>query len=222
MEKIRVIIADDHSLIVDGISVIINSQPDIEVIATADNGAKAVELVSLHRPDVVLMDIRMPGMTGIEALKEIKAKFPNTVVLMLTTFDPDEYIMGAFRNGADGYLLKDITGDKLILAIKDANAENITIPASIAARIIAHIPKEISRKSLVDYQLTQREIEIAELICKGYRNEQLSQKFGISIGTVKNYISSIYSKLEVSRRQEAIDLITGLNNQLSNETFPIF
>ena len=96
------------------------------------------------------------------------------------------------------------------MAIRDANAGNITIPASIAARIIAQIPKENRKNSLSDYNLTQREAEIAELICKGYRNDQLSREFGISMGTVKNYISSLYSKLEVSRRQEAIDIITGL------------
>jgi DNA-binding NarL/FixJ family response regulator len=216
MKKIRVIIADDQSLIVEGISIIIGSQPDIEVVATAGNGARAVELVEVYKPDIVLMDIRMPEMNGIEALKEIKARFPKTIVLMLTTFDPDEYILGAFRNGADGYLLKDTSGDKLALAIRDANAGNITIPASIAARIIAQIPKENRKNSLSDYNLTQREAEIAELICKGYRNDQLSREFGISMGTVKNYISSLYSKLEVSRRQEAIDIITGLKNNKMN------
>lgn len=216
MKKIRVIIADDQSLIVEGISIIIGSQPDIEVVATAGNGAMAVELVEVYKPDIVLMDIRMPEMNGIEALKEIKARFPKTIVLMLTTFDPDEYILGAFRNGADGYLLKDTSGDKLALAIRDANAGNITIPASIAARIIAQIPKENRKNSLSDYNLTQREAEIAELICKGYRNDQLSREFGISMGTVKNYISSLYSKLEVSRRQEAIDIITGLKNNKMN------
>jgi DNA-binding NarL/FixJ family response regulator len=172
--------------------------------------------VEVYKPDIVLMDIRMPEMNGIEALKEIKARFPKTIVLMLTTFDPDEYILGAFRNGADGYLLKDTSGDKLALAIRDANAGNITIPASIAARIIAQIPKENRKNSLSDYNLTQREAEIAELICKGYRNDQLSREFGISMGTVKNYISSLYSKLEVSRRQEAIDIITGLKNNKMN------
>lgn len=216
MKKIRVIIADDQSLIVEGISIIIGSQPDIEVVATAGNGARAVELVEVYKPDIVLMDIRMPEMNGIEALKEIKARFPKTIVLMLTTFDPDEYILGAFRNGADGYLLKDTSGDKLALAIRDANAGNITIPASIAARIIAQIPKENRKNSLSDYNLTQREAEIAELICKGYRNDQLSREFGISMGTVKNYISSLYSKLEVSKRQEAIDIITGLKNNKMN------
>lgn len=216
MKKIRVIIADDQSLIVEGISIIIGSQPDIEVVATAGNGARAVELVEVYKPDIVLMDIRMPEMNGIEALKEIKARFPKTIVLMLTTFDPDEYILGAFRNGADGYLLKDTSGDKLAMAIRDADAGNITIPASIAARIIAQIPKENRKNSLSDYNLTQREAEIAELICKGYRNDQLSREFGISMGTVKNYISSLYSKLEVTRRQEAIDIIAGLKNNKMN------
>lgn len=213
MSKIKVVIADDQNLICDGIRIILDSQPDIEVVAIAENGQKAVEFVTAYKPDVVLLDIKMPVMTGIEALKEIKAKDPKTVVLMLTTFDPDEYIIGAFRNGADGYLLKDTTGDKLAEAIRNAFNGNVTIPASIAARIIAHIPKETIKKSLSDYGLTQRELEIAELITKGYSNVKISQALGISLGTVKNYISTIYSKLEVSNRQDAIYIIKWLKKK---------
>jgi DNA-binding NarL/FixJ family response regulator len=210
--KIKIIVADDQLLICDGIRIILDSQPDIEVVAIADNGRTAVEYVSQYQPDLVLMDIQMPGMTGIEALKDIKSKYPKTLVLMLTTFDPDEYILGAFRNGADGYLLKDLSGDKLAAAIRDAYAGNITIPASIAARIVAQIPKETRRRTLSDYGLTQREMEIAELITKGYNNESIVRELGITLGTVKNYISTLYSKLEADNRKEAIYIITGLNN----------
>lgn len=212
MSKIRIVIADDQNLICDGIRIILDSQPDMEVVGIADNGQKAVEFVNACLPDVALLDIRMPVMSGIEALKEIKAKHPKTVVLMLTTFDPDEYIISAFKNGADGYLLKDTTGDRLIEAIRNAFNGNVTIPVSIASRIIAHIPKEIRKSSLADYGLTQREIEIANLIASGYNNEKISQALGISLGTTKNYICMIYSKFEVKRRQEAICLIKGLEN----------
>ena len=212
MSKIRIVIADDQNLICDGIRIILASQLDMEVVGIADNGQKAVEFVNACLPDVALLDIRMPVMSGIEALKEIKAKHPKTVVLMLTTFDPDEYIISAFKNGADGYLLKDTTGDRLIEAIRNAFNGNVTIPVSIASRIIAHIPKEIRKSSLADYGLTQREIEIANLIASGYNNEKISQALGISLGTTKNYICMIYSKFEVKRRQEAICLIKGLEN----------
>lgn len=213
MNKIKVIVADDQLLICDGIRIILDSQPDMEVIATADNGRTALDLVTDYQPDVVLMDIEMPKMSGIDALKEIKAKFPQTKVLMLTTFDPDEYILESFRNGIDGYLLKDLSADKLASAIRNAFAGNVTIPAPIAARIIAHIPEENRKSSLWEFGLTQREVEISELISKGYLNNQIAQTFEISLGTVKNYISSIYSKLEVNNRREAIYVIVGLNNK---------
>lgn len=211
MKTIKVVVADDQTLICEGIRIIIGSQPDIEVVAVAENGFEAVECVEKYQPDVVLMDIQMPEMSGIEALQSIKAKYPGTVVIMLTTFDPDEYILGAFRSGADGYLLKDLSGDKLVSAIRDAYAGNVTIPASIASRIIAHIPKESQKNSLEDYGLTQREIEIADLISKGYYNDKIAKALNISMGTTKNYISSLYSKLEVKNRQEAIYVIKGIS-----------
>lgn len=212
MEKIRVLVADDQSLICEGIGIILASQPDLEVVGTAEDGRQVLELTAKYHPDVVLLDIQMPVMSGIEALRQIKANNPQTVVLMLTTFDPDEYIFGSFRNGADGYLLKDTTGEKLAAAIRDAYAGNFTIPSSIAARILAQIPKDIAKKNLEDYNLTLREKEIAELICKGYRNEKIAQALGVTLGTVKNYICSLYSKLEAKNRKEAIDIITGLIN----------
>lgn len=212
MNKIKIVIADDQKLICDGIRIILDSQPDMEVAAIAEDGQKAVESINAYEPDVALLDIRMPVMNGIEALKRIKANHPKTVVLMLTTFDPDEYIIGAFQNGADGYLLKDTTSDRLIETIRSAFNGSVIIPASIASRIIAHIPKEIRKNSLADYGLTQREIEIANLIAGGYNNEKIAQVLGISLGTTKNYICMIYSKFEVRRRQEAICLIKGLKN----------
>lgn len=215
LNRIKVIVADDQLLICDGIRIILDSQPDMEVVATADNGWAAVQLVVEHQPDVVLMDIQMPGRSGIDALKEIKARYPDTRVLMLTTFDPDDYILDSFRNGADGYLLKDLSGEKLVSTIRDAHLGNVTIPASIAARIIAHIPKELHKKNLFDFGLTQRETEIAELLAKGYLNDNIAQTLEISLGTVKNYISSLYSKLHVKNRREAIYVIKSMNNKES-------
>lgn len=200
MSKIKVVIADDQLLICEGIRTILNSQEDIEVVAIAHNGQAAVNSVLELCPDVVLLDIQMPEMSGIEALREIKSKSPKTSVLMLTTFDPDAYILDSFRSGADGYLLKDLSADKLISAVRDAYVGHVTIPASIAARIIAHIPKEQQKTTLSDYGLTQREAEIADLISKGYHNEAITEELNLSLGTVKNYISSLYSKLNVKNR----------------------
>jgi len=209
---IRVLIADDQPLVRDGIRIILDSQPDIEVVATTDNGQTAVELTRIHHPDLLLMDIQMPGMSGIEALKKIKADQPETIVLMLTTFDPDEYIFNAFENGADGYLLKDISGERLISLVRDAADGNILIPASIAARLIAVIPREQRRYSLKDYDLTQREMEIAALLSRGWRNDNIADTLKISIGTTKNYISTLYSKLQVKNRREAVCLLNSLLN----------
>lgn len=210
MDKIKVLVADDQFLICEGIRIVLGAYQDIEVVATVGSGRAAVESVLSDPPDVVLMDIQMPEMSGIEALKMIKAKRPETVVLMLTTFDPDEYILGSFRNGADGYLMKDLSGDRLAMAIRDAYAGNSTMPVSIAARLIAQIPKDTRKRSLADYDLTARELEIADLITQGYQNDKISQALGISLGTVKNYISSIYAKLEVDNRRQAILLIASL------------
>lgn len=212
MNPIHVLIADDQQLICDGIRIILESTPDIRVAATAVNGREAVAAALERQPDVVLMDIQMPEMTGIEALKAIKQARPQTVVLMLTTFDPDEYILASFHNGADGYLMKDLSGERLATAIRDAAAGNATIPASIAARLIAHIPTYAKRKTLGDYGLTLREQEIAEMIAQGYSNEKLAAALNLSLGTVKNYTSTIYSKLEVDNRRQATVLISGLKN----------
>jgi len=213
MDKIKVLVADDQILICEGIRIVLDAHKDIEVVATVGSGRAAVECVLSNPPDVVLMDIQMPEMSGIEALKMIKAKRPQTVVLMLTTFDPDEYILGSFRNGADGYLMKDLSGDRLAMAIRDAHAGNSTMPVSIAARLIARIPKDTRKKSLADYGLTVRELEIADLITQGYQNGKISQAIGISLGTVKNYISTIYAKLEVDNRRQAILLIAALKTE---------
>jgi DNA-binding NarL/FixJ family response regulator len=190
VNKIKVVIADDQKLICEGIRIILEACPDIEVAATAENGHDAVRVVDELQPDVALLDIQMPGMSGLEALKTIKARHPKTAVLILTTFDPDAYIFEAFRSGADGYLLKDMSGEKLAAAIRDAHSGNVTIPASIAARIIAQIPRKA--KSLGDYGLTQREQEIAGLIVKGYSNDSIVSALGITLGTVKNYVSTLY------------------------------
>jgi DNA-binding NarL/FixJ family response regulator len=213
MDKIKVVVADDQLIICDGIRIILDSQPDIEVAAIAGNGRKAVEAVAEHHPDVILMDIQMPDMSGIEALHAIKTSYPDTHVLMLTTFDPDEYILDSFRNGADGYLLKDLSGDRLCSAVRDAYAGNVTIPAPIAARIIAHVPKETQKRTLFDFGLTQREIEIAEFIGKGFQNDSIARKLNITMGTTKNYISTLYSKLGVDSRKEAICVIKGITHR---------
>ena len=210
MNKIKVLIADDQELIRDGIGIILKSQPDIEVVGCACDGEEAVEMSLNLSPDIVLMDIHMPKLSGIDAVKRIKEKNPKIIVIILTTFDPDEYIYGAFKNGVDGYLLKDMSGEKLISMVHDAYEGNMLLPVSIAARIIAGIPHDSRKKSLEEYGLSVREIEVAVYMARGFKNEQIAEAMQLGTGTVKNYISMIYSKLEVKYREEAIRLINSL------------
>lgn len=207
MNKIRILIADDQVLMRDGLKTILNLEDDMEVVGTAKNGLEAFECAKMLCPDVILMDIRMPEMDGVESAKLIKKDSPKIVVIMLTTFDDDEYIIEALSGGANGYLLKDIPADKLIDAIHDGVNGNLLMPASVAAKLAARISKTASPKtpdSRAISEFSDRELEIAKLLVKGLTNRQISAQLFISEGTVKNYISSIYSKIEISDRTQAL------------------
>ncbi len=202
---IKVLIADDQTLMRDGLKTILDLEDDIEVIATAENGEIAFEKSITLNPDVILMDIRMPIMNGVESVKKIKSMLPKVAVIMLTTFDDDEYIIEALSNGASGYLLKDMPAEKLIEAIRDSLKGQLFIPTNIAAKLISRLyEKEISKKTLKkDLELSDRELEVSSLLIEGYNNKQISSKLFISEGTVKNYISNIYSKIGISDRTKA-------------------
>lgn len=202
---IKVLIADDQTLMRDGLKTILDLEDDIEVIATAENGEIAFEKSITLNPDVILMDIRMPIMNGVESVKKIKSMLPKVAVIMLTTFDDDEYIIEALSNGASGYLLKDMPAEKLIEAIRDSLKGQLFIPTNIAAKLISRLyEKEASKKTLKkDLELSERELEVSSLLIEGYNNKQISSKLFISEGTVKNYISNIYSKIGISDRTKA-------------------
>ena len=206
---IKILIADDQTLMRDGLKTILELEDDMEVIATCENGQIAYEKSKELKPDVILMDIRMPIMNGVESVKLIKKEIPSITIIMLTTFDDDEYIIEALSNGANGYLLKDIPGDKLLQAIRDGFHGNLLIPGNIAAKIVSKLSSASKEKhnSSSDYELleelSEREAEIAKLLVKGYTNKQIAASLFISEGTVKNYISNIYSKLGISDRTQA-------------------
>jgi DNA-binding NarL/FixJ family response regulator len=210
MDKIKIIIVDDQTLMRDGLKTILDLEDDMEVIGTAENGRKGLELVQKLRPNVALMDIRMPELNGVEATRLIKEQFPDTVVLILTTFDDEEYIVEALCNGASGYMLKDMHGDKLIQAVRDGYEGNMIMQSNIAAKLAAKLSKSFSSKeqdnklNLDDLDLTEREIEIGTLIAAGLTNKEISEKLFISLGTVKNYVTSLYSKLGVANRAAAV------------------
>lgn len=202
---IKVLIADDQTLMRDGLKTILDLEDDIEVIATAENGEIAFKKASELNPDVILMDIRMPIMNGVDSVKKIKSILPKVSVIMLTTFDDDEYIIEALSNGASGYLLKDMPAEKLIEAIRDSLKGQLFIPTNIAAKLISRLyEKETSKKTFKkDLDLSERELQVSSLLIEGYNNKQISSKLFISEGTVKNYISNIYSKIGISDRTKA-------------------
>lgn len=203
MNQITVLLADDQTIIRDGLRALLETYPDIQVVAEAENGATAYEQSSIHLPHVVLMDIRMPNMDGVEATRLIKRDFPDTAVLVLTTFDDDESILGAMANGASGYLLKDINGAKLTEAIRDAARGSVILPGNIAAKITRHIHRP-ARFAAALSDFTQREREIISLLMQGKSNQEIAQTLFLTVGTVKNYISQIYSKAGITDRAKAI------------------
>lgn len=206
MDKIKVLIADDQTLMRDGLKTILELENNIEVVALAKDGLEAVTLCAKTEPAVVLMDIRMPNMDGVEATKRIKEAFPKTVILILTTFDDEEYIVEALSHGATGYILKDIAGDLLIKAINDAYNGSFILPSKIAIKLAGTISKTVKapeNTSLASLELSEKEMEIAKMLAEGFTNKQIASALYISGGTVKNYVSNLYSKIGISDRTAA-------------------
>lgn len=248
--KIKVMITDDQRLMREGLKTLLDLEEDLNVVELAENGKDALEKLQSAEPDVILMDIRMPVMDGVECTKVIKQQYPRVKVIILTTFDDDEFIIEALKNGAVGYILKDLSSEKLVEVIKDAYKGNSIMQPEIAAKVISHITgavKEASRNDInrviskdssepsqhgndefnysdntkimghnVDEntvknmskmkdhisQLTDREREILHLVGDGMSNTEIAKKLYISVGTVKNYISNLYSKLEIDDRSK--------------------
>lgn len=210
---IKLLIADDQTLMREGLKTILDLEEDMQVIGTTENGLEAYEMVKTLRPDIVLMDIKMPVMDGIESMKKIKQDYPETLILILTTFAEDEYIVEGLSNGASGFLLKDMPGDKLIDSIRDAAAGQVMLPAVIAAKLAARLSHFSSQAQNTIHterlrqqgvELSEREKEIAALMLQGMNNRQIAKSLYISEGTVKNYVSMIYAKIGTNERSKAI------------------
>ncbi|HYE12182.1 MAG TPA: response regulator transcription factor [Patescibacteria group bacterium] len=208
--KIKVMITDDQRLMREGLKTILDLEQDLTVVQLAENGRDALDKIADAQPDVILMDIRMPVMDGVECTGIIKQQYPGIKVIILTTFDDDEFIIEALINGAVGYILKDLSSEKLVGAIRDAYDGNSIMQPEIAAKVISHITgivkepihhdavKELTPLS----ELTDREKDVLQLVGKGMSNTEIAKKLYISEGTVKNYISNLYSKLEVDDRSK--------------------
>lgn len=207
---IKVMLADDQKILSEGIKSVLETCPDIAVCGIAYDGVQAVDMARALRPDVILMDVRMPEMNGVAGTKRIKESFPDIKIIILTTFDDSDYILSGINNGASGYLLKDIGSAALIDAIKNAYAGDTILPSKIARKIadaamLVSSDKQIKLKRA--YGLSDREVDIALMLADGFTNRQIASAIKLSDGTARNYISSIYLKLGVDSRMSAIEKI---------------
>jgi DNA-binding NarL/FixJ family response regulator len=195
-EKIRILIADDHYIVRMGLVALINSEPDMEVIAAADDGVQALEFFTRQQPDLVLLDSRMPGKTGVETASEIMAKYPAARILMLSAFDGAEDIYRALRAGVQGYVLKkSSSGDELVTALRTVAGGQRWIPKEVAGKLASRNLHE---------ELTAREVEVLGEIAKGLANKEIAETLNISEYTVKDHLKHILGKLQVADRTEAV------------------
>lgn len=200
----KILICDDQVIVTEGLTRILSTDPFFDVIEIAFNGADALSKIEDEEPDLVLMDLKMPVMNGVVATRKIKEKFPNVHVLILTTYDDDEWIFDAIRGGADGYLLKDTTPKELIKAIKGTIMGKSFIDPSIGPKVLSQISTEKSKEPPpTTFNLSDRELEILNLIAQGLTNADISQKLFLTEGTVRNYTSDIFKILGVSDRTQA-------------------
>jgi len=218
-QPIKVILADDHPVVRRGLAAIVDLEDDIEVVGEAEDGAEAVALVHRLKPDVVLMDLQMPGVDGVEAIKRIQAEAPTSRVIILTTFADDDYIYSGIAAGAKGYLLKDAPPDRLIEAIRAAHRGESLLNPEVAARILerfsrlmtgqperdepdSHPPEPAQTGKLP--HLTPRELEVLQLLSQGARNKEIAEALVITERTVKIHVGNILGKLNVANRTEAV------------------
>jgi len=213
MTKIRLLLVDDQELIRESLHIVLDMEPELDVVAMAENGRVAVEQCAIVQPDVVLMDIRMPEMDGVEATRRIKAQWPAVKVIILTTFQEIEYVLEALGAGAEGYLLKAIHPKDLAAGIRLVWRGGTLIPQDMARMLVQQLkdgtpvqPTDVEKASAVKnstYGLSEREQQVLQCLSDGLNNREIAQKLFLSEGTVKNYISSIYSKLDVRDRFQA-------------------
>ena len=211
-KKIRVLLADDHSLFREGLAGIISSQPDMEVIGNANDGLEAVIKSQELKPDLILMDIQMPTMDGLEATRQIKQTLPGTTIVVLTVRDDDEKLFEALKSGAQGYLLKDIRSHKMIEMLHSAMNGEAAITPVLAGRVLSEFRRlSLNQRNDAEFSdedaaLTERELEVLTLVSKGATDKEVAEQLFVSLNTVKTHIRNILSKLRVNSRKEAAKL----------------
>lgn len=203
--QIRVVLADDHAVVRKGIREFLEADGDICVVAEAADGARAVELVAEHQPDMAVLDIQMPGLTGIEATRAIKQKYPGVRVLVLTAYDDDPYIFALLQAGASGYILKTADSHALVQAVRTVHRGESALDPAVAQKVVQQLTsgRPLGAQASVE-ALTDREIEVLRLAARGLTNKAIGQELGISDRTVQGHLANIYGKLDVSGRTEAV------------------
>jgi len=204
-DQIRVLLADDHAVVRQGIRRFLEEAGDIEVVAEASDGGEAIRLVEEHRPDVAVLDVRMPGITGVEATRRIKARFPDVRVLILTAYDDDPYIFALLQAGADGYVLKTASGDELVRAVHTVYRGETALSPEVASKVVRQARAQRPEGAADQVEpLTPRELDVLRLAARGLTNRAIGHELGISHRTVQGHLASIYGKLGVSSRTEAV------------------
>jgi len=204
VKRQRILLVDDHEVVRLGLKALIERHPDFEVVAEAGSAAEAVAKALAFQPDVVVMDIRLPGESGIEACRQITEKLPDTKVIMLTSYAEDEMLFAAIRAGAAGYVLKQIGGDDLVRAIEAVGRGEALLAPGLTKRVLAEMRRAAAREEAAAFaDLTPQERQVLALIAEGRTNREIAQALFLGEGTVRNYVSSILSKLNVANRAEA-------------------
>jgi NarL family two-component system response regulator LiaR len=202
-EPITVLIVDDHKVVREGVRAFLETQPDITVVGEAESGEAAVELVTEHAPDVVLMDLVMPGLDGVEATRLVKQASPRTQVIVLTSYHQDEHIFPAIRAGALSYLLKDVGPDELADAVRKAAAGDAVLHPRVAARVVQELHGARPDEPNPFTELSERELDVLRVIADGLSNAEIAERLVISEKTVKSHVSNILSKLHLADRTQA-------------------
>jgi DNA-binding NarL/FixJ family response regulator len=206
-EAIRILLVDDQRLLREGLHILLELEPDLVIAGEADDGEAALEAYAELRPDVVLMDVRMPGMDGVEATWRLRERWPKARIVILTTFDDDEYVFEGLRAGAMGYLLKDVSGHDLAQAVRTVAAGGALIAPSVAAKVVAEFsrlaPPARGADAGLAEPLSEREVEILRLLAGGLTNREIAQRLSLAEGTVKNYVTNVLGKLGARDRTQA-------------------
>jgi DNA-binding NarL/FixJ family response regulator len=203
MAAIRVMIVDDHTVVRDGIAALLDRQDDIEVIGRAADGQEAVDRAPSIQPDLVLMDLRMPRMDGVEAMRRLRETMPELQFIVLTTFDTDEYIFEAIEAGARGFLLKDASREELFRAIRAVHAGESVVDPSVTARVLERVAQH-ERGETVGPALSERELQVLGELAQGRANKEIAASLHLSESTVKTYVARIFTKLDANGRTEAV------------------